>query len=99
MFLVGDIAWHDEESEANPQQEAVDGQEHAVVKENAGPSDQGCDYAERGSDGGGDELGDVSNTNNVGVGPDVEPSEQTEDESNKRVSRELLRVNKAVKVV
>lgn len=89
VLLVGDVPGHDEEGEADPEQEGVDREEHAVVEEDPRPSDQGGGDAQRGGDGGGNQLGDIPDANDVGVDPDVEPSEQAEDQSDERISREL----------
>jgi hypothetical protein len=88
-LLVGDVAGGDEEGEDDPEEEGEDGEEHAVVEEDAGPADEGGEDAEGGGDGGEDELGPVRDPEDVGMGPDVEPGEEAEDEGDERVAGQL----------
>jgi hypothetical protein len=69
----GDVARDDEEGEADPEHEGVDSEEGAVIEEEAGPADQGCDDTNRGRDGGGNELRAVADADDVGMFPDIEP--------------------------
>lgn len=77
--LVGDVAGGDEEGKAEPEHECENGEERTVVEQDAGPSDEGCEDTEGGGHGGEDELGAVANTDDVSVGPDVEPCKEAED--------------------
>jgi hypothetical protein len=43
--LVGDVSWYDEESEADPKQECVNGEERTIVKQDAGPADDASEYS------------------------------------------------------
>lgn len=87
--FVGEVAWHDEEDESDPEKECVDGEEGAVVEENAGPPDEGGDDADRGGEGGDDEFGSVACTHDIGVLPDVEPRQEGKDERCESVRRQL----------
>ena len=78
-LLVGHVTRGDQQGEANPKEEAVDGKEGAIVEENAGPTDDGRENTESGRNGGDDQFGMVSNTNDISVVPDVEPDEKAGD--------------------
>ena len=87
-FLVSDVARCDEEGETDPEEETVDGEEGSVVEEDAGPADEGGEDAETGGDGGDDEFWFVADADDVCVCPDVEPDEETGDETCERVDGE-----------
>ena len=74
-LLVSDVAGRDEQREADPEEERVPGEESAVVEDDAGPADEGGEDAKRGSGGADDELGSVTDTDDVCMVPDVEPNE------------------------
>lgn len=93
-LFVGHVAWRDEQCEADPEEEAVDGEEGAIVEEDAGPTDERRENAESGCDGGNDQLGVVSNTDDIGVVPDVEPDEKAGDKTSERIATELLTLNR-----
>lgn len=86
-LLVGDVTGSDEEGETDPQQEGVPREETTVVEENASPSDQGGYDADRGGNGGRNELLRVSTSDNIRSIPDKEPREQAEDKGNEGVYR------------
>ena len=88
-FLVSDVAGCDEEGETDPEEETVDGEEGSVVEEDAGPADEGGEDAETGSDGGDDEFRFVADADDVCVCPDVEPDEETGDQTCESVGCEL----------
>jgi len=77
-LFVSDVPWCNEESEGNPGEEGVPGEETAVVKEYSSPTDDGCKYTYRGSDGAEDELGAVAGADDIGMLPDVEPRQKTD---------------------
>jgi hypothetical protein len=83
------VARNDEKTKAYPEKECVDAEERAIVEENTGPTDKGRCDAKYGCEGGDDKFGPVADSDDVGVSPYVEPSQQTEDSGNKRVYREL----------
>lgn len=87
VLLVGDIAWGNEQTEGYPHKEGVNGEEGAVVEEDAGPPDKGCEDAEARCNSGEDELRAVAYAYNVGVLPDIEPGEEAEDKCDDRVGR------------
>jgi len=86
--LVGDVTWGDKEGEADPEHERIYGEEGAVVEQYTRPSNKGCDNAKRGSQGGKDELGAITNTHDISMGPDIEPCQQAEYECNEGVDGE-----------
>lgn len=88
-LLVRDIAWGNEQGETDPEEEGVPGEECAIIEEDAGPTDEGGEYAHRRSGRRDDELGHISHTNDIGVCPNIEPNEQRGDESGNGISREL----------
>ena len=88
-FLVGDVSRRDEEGEADPEEERVPSEETAVVEEDARPANEGSDDTEGGGEGGDDEFGAVTDADDVGVGPDVEPDEEGGDEAGEGVCGEL----------
>lgn len=87
--FVSDVPWSDQEREANPEHECVNGKEGAIVKKNTRPSNKGRDDAEGCGQSGEDELGTVANTHNISVGPDIEPCKEAENESDEGVDRKL----------
>ena len=89
VLFIGDVAGDDEEGEAEPEEEGVDGEEGAVVEEDACPANEGGDDTEGSGEGGGDELGAVADADDVCVFPDVEPGAEEEDEARDGVGGEL----------
>ena len=87
--LVGEVPGRDEEREDDPEHEGVDGEESAVVEEDAGPADQGGQYAEGCGDRRENEFRLVRDKDDVGVVEDVEPCAQCEDEGGYGVARKL----------
>ncbi len=88
-LLVRDVARRDEQREADPEQERVHGEERAVVEQDAGPADEGCEHGERGGDRRDDQLRLVPDADDVGVCPDVEVDEEGRDETRQGVHCEL----------
>lgn len=88
-FLVGDVARGDEQRKDHPEEEAVDGEEGAVVEEDAGPADEAGEQREAGGGGGDDQLRAVPDADDVCVGPDVEPDEEAGDEPSERIKCKL----------
>lgn len=84
-LLVGDVPRGDEQREADPEEEGVDGEEGAVVEQDAGPADERGEHGERGGDRRDDELGAVPDADDVGVRPDVEVDEEGRDEARQGV--------------
>ena len=88
--FVGDVTWDDEHSEAEPEEESEYGEEGAVVEEDTGPADEGGDDTDGGGESGEDEFWAVTDANDICVGPDVEPGEETEDHGYDGVDGELV---------
>lgn len=88
-FLVGDVAWSDEEGEADPKEESVDGEERTVVEENATPADERGNEGQGDGDSGQDELWTVANANDIRMVKGVEPSAEQEYEAGESVNGEL----------
>ena len=88
-FLVSDVPGCDEEGETDPEEETVDGEEGSVVEEDAGPADEGGEHRKRRRGGANDEFGGVSNADDVGMCPNVEPDEKTRNQACEGIGREL----------
>ena len=89
VLLVSDVTGGNEEGKADPQHERVPGEETAVIEENASPTDQGGHDAQRGSNRGNDEFLRISDSDNVSSIPHEEPCEQTENEGDQGMDRQL----------
>lgn len=88
--LVGDIPGQDKENKDDPEEKRVSGEEGAIVEEQAGPTDEGGKDAQTRTHGGDDQLGAVTDPNDVSVLPDVEPGEETHDEAGEGVDCQLI---------
>lgn len=87
--LEGYIPRNYEEGEAYPKEKGVNGEEGAIVKEDAGPADDGRYNAKASSDRGGDEFVAVAYSDDVGTFPDVKPSAKQKDGACEGISGEL----------
>lgn len=81
-LLVSDVAGSHEKSESRPEKEVVDCEERAVIEEDARPANEGCDDADAGRESRNDEFRSIPNAHDVRAVPNIEPSEETENESN-----------------
>ena len=88
--LVGDVPGQDEENEDNPEEKRVYGKEGAIVEEQAGPTDERGENAQTRAHGGDDQLGPVTDPNDVSILPDVEPGEETHDEADESIKCQLI---------
>ena len=88
LLLVSDVTGGNEEGKTDPQHGRVPGEETAVI-ENPGPTDQGGHDAQRGSDCGNDGFLHISDSDNVISIPHKEPREQTENEGDQGIDRQL----------
>ena len=80
-LLVGDVTRCNEQRKTNPEQEGVPRKEGTVIEQDSGPADERCKYGERGRGCADDEFGRVADTDDVSVGPNVEPDEEAGDEA------------------
>lgn len=87
--LEGHIPRNYEEGEAYPKEERVNGEEGAIVKEDAGPANYRRDNAKASGDRGGDEFAAVANSDDIGMFPNVKPSAKQKDGACEGVSGEL----------
>jgi hypothetical protein len=87
--LEGHVPWSDEEGEAYPKEERVNGEERAIVEEDPGPADDGRNDAKASSNSGYDEFVTVAYSDDVGMFPDVKPSTKQKDGACEGVSGEL----------
>lgn len=87
--LEGHIPRNYEEAEAYPKEERVNGEEGAIVKEDAGPANYRRDNAKASSDRGGDEFAAVAYSDDVGMFPDVKPSAKQKGGACKGISGKL----------
>ena len=88
-LLVSDVTGSKEEGKTDPQQEHIPGEKTAVIEESASLADQGDHDAQRGSDRGNDEFLRISDSDNVSSIPHEEPREQTENEGDQGIDRQL----------
>jgi len=88
-LFVGDIARSDHEGECDPSEEGVPCEEATVVKEDPSPANDRGEDADRGCEGGKDELLAVSGADDIGVLPDVEPGKETNDKGGERIKGHL----------
>jgi hypothetical protein len=87
--LVGHVSRDDKESECDPGEEGVPSEEAAIIEEDAGPTNDGGEKPNGSSEGGDDEFWTVASADDVGVLPDVEPGEETDEESDERIEGHL----------
>ena len=83
--FVREIPGDEDEDEGDPGEESVDGEEGAVVHEEADPADEGGEDARGGCERGEGQLGVVARADDVRVCPDVEPCEEAEYEGGEGV--------------
>lgn len=88
-LFVGKIARCEERGEGDPEEEVVDGEEGAVVEEDACPADERGEDSHRCSESGDGELSAVADADDICVLEDVEPGEKTEDERRDGIEHDL----------
>jgi len=79
-MFISEVAGYEHECKCDPGEEGVPGQEATVVKEDTGPADDGGEDTYAGGDGGKDEFRVVARAYDIGVFPNVEPREETDDQ-------------------
>jgi hypothetical protein len=84
-----DISGHDEENKGDPEKEGVDCQKRTVVHEDTGPTYESCENAYGSSQRRYDQLRAITNPNNIGMGPNVEPGQETEYKCDERIDGQL----------
>jgi hypothetical protein len=82
---ISQVSGYDEQGETYPKKESVNCEEGAVVEEDAGPTDERGDYTEGSGEGRKDEFRSISNAYNIGVGPCIEPGQETENDGNEGI--------------
>lgn len=76
--FVSDISRDNEENKGNPEKKAVDCQKRTVVQKDTGPTNESRKNPHGSSECRYDQLRVVTNADNVGLSPDVEPGQETE---------------------
>ena len=74
---------------SDPEKDVVDRKERPIVEEDTRPADEGCEHANCPGDSGDDELVSITDANNVGVMPYIEPCEEAENEGRNGIQRKL----------
>ena len=71
--FISDISRNNQENERNPEKERVDCQKRSVVHEDTRPSNERSENPYASSQSGYDQLGAITNTDDVRMVPNVEP--------------------------
>ena len=87
--FIGDISRDNEENKGNPEKECVDCQKRTVVHEDTSPAYESRENSNASSQRRYNQLRAITNTDNVGMSPNVEPRQETENKCYERVAGQL----------